>query len=95
MENSCSDAMSQRLLTEGRLEAESRCRKSLGSTHGRDHRPKPTETPYAEDGTYGVVGGRGLATPSYPILVVFTILVQDISDIVIFLEKTFSPGIPV
>ena len=33
-------------------------------------RSRPAETPYAEDGTYGVVGGRGLATPSYPIYLV-------------------------
>ena len=31
---------------------------------------EPTETPYAEDGTYGVVGGRGLVTPSYPICMI-------------------------
>ena len=35
--------------------------------HGESQGPRPTETPYAEDGTYGVVGGRGLVTPSYPI----------------------------
>ena len=28
---------------------------------------EPTETPYAENGTYGVVGGRRLVTASYPI----------------------------
>ena len=34
---------------------------------GRSLRSEPAETPYAENGTYGVVGGRGLVTPSYPI----------------------------
>ena len=35
--------------------------------HGESQWPRPAETPYAENGTYGVVGGRGLVTPSYPI----------------------------
>ena len=34
---------------------------------GKRLRSEPTETPYAENGTYGVVGGRRLATASYPI----------------------------
>ena len=35
--------------------------------HGESHRLRPAETPYAEDGTCGVAGGRGLP-PSYSIL---------------------------
>ena len=34
---------------------------------GKRLRSEPAETPYAENGTYGVVGGRRLATPSSPI----------------------------
>ena len=56
-----------RLLIEGRLEAESRNQNCLDSIEGGTQESRPTETPYAEDGTYGVVGGRGLVTPSYPI----------------------------
>ena len=48
--------------------------------HGESQWPRPAETPYAENGTYGVVGGRGLVTPSYPIIEYFT-------SIILFLEK--------
>ena len=39
--------------------------------HGESQWPRPAETPYAENGTYGVVGGRGLVTPSYPIVLIY------------------------
>ncbi len=53
----------KRSLGEGRSEAESRYRKCFGNSEGEHQDPKPAETLYAEDGTYGVVGGRGLAAP--------------------------------
>ena len=43
--------------------------KGFRQHHGESQWPQPAETPYAENGTYGVVGGRGLVTPSYPIAI--------------------------
>ena len=45
---------------------------------GRRLKSEPTETPYAENGTYGVVGGRRLATASYPILCDATVLFLEL-----------------
>ena len=58
LENSCSDAFLRKLLTEGRLEAESRCQKCLGSImekvkgHDQPKRrmPKTARTVLWEDG---------------------------------------------
>ncbi len=53
-------------MTEGRLEAESRYQKCLAIIKGRitSNNPPKRRVP---NSTHGVVGGRGLVTPSYPI----------------------------
>ncbi len=54
-------------MTEGRLEAESRYQKCLAIIKGRitSNNPPKRRVP---NSTHGVVGGRGLVTPSYPIV---------------------------
>lgn len=54
-------------MTEGRLETESRCRECLAIIKGEVTSNNLSKR-RVRTRTHGVVGGRGLVTPSYPIL---------------------------
>ena len=53
-------------MTEGRLETESRCRECLAIIKGEVTSNNLSKR-RVRTRTHGVVGGRGLVTPSYPI----------------------------
>lgn len=57
-------------MTEGRLETESRCRECLAIIKGEVTSNNLSKR-RVRTRTHGVVGGRGLVTPSYPITVHF------------------------
>ena len=62
-EDSCSAEIS-RLRVSWKLRVKGReCRDVM---EGRNLGSRPTETPYAENGTYGVVGGWGVSHPLLP-----------------------------
>ncbi len=54
-------------MTEGRLETESRCQECLAIIKGEVTSNNLSKR-RVRTRTHGVVGGRGLVTPSYPIL---------------------------
>ena len=54
-------------MTEGRLETESRCRECLAIIKGEVTSNNLSKR-RVRTRTHGVVGGRGLVTPSYPII---------------------------
>ena len=58
-------------MTEGRLETESRCRECLAIIKGEVTSNNLSKR-RVRIRTHGVVGGRGLVAPSYPILVAGT-----------------------
>ena len=58
-------------MTEGRLETESRCRECLAIIKGEVTSNNLSKR-RVRIRTHGVVGGRGLVAPSYPIHALFT-----------------------
>lgn len=64
-------------MTEGRLETESRCRECLAIIKGEVTSNNLSKR-RVRTRTHGVVGGRGLVAPSYPIAICNRLIRQNI-----------------
>ena len=65
-------------MTEGRLETESRCQECLAIIKGEVTSNNLSKR-RVRTRTHGVVGGRGLVTPSYPIVFLFCCIIYQIN----------------